>query len=396
MRIMFAAASYWPSQDGVTIVTDYLAQGLAVRGHTVGVITGVRNGGLEELPEEEEHEGVTIARMRIYTRWPLKIKGRDKKSTKKAYRQHIKEFAPDVLVVVCAQTWTLDWAVPFLKELDCVKVFYSHGYSAWKEHYSYREFLKKRNIVGVWQTYQCKRYFDRLYRWLGLFDRVIYLSEENNAALYAKKYGLTNGRILKNAIDDRFFEENMRHDYKEKECVNYLFVANYNRNKNQEMLIRAFSGANIGKSRLVLVGYEENDYLNFLKKLAQEEPALRGNKEVAFYTHVSREQVIDLYRLCDVFVCSSQSETYSIVALEAAATGMPIISKNVGIYGNITGVYLVEDLEQMQKAMEILYYDVGERERRGRASYDWVCGQECRIADKVEWFEQDILALKDS
>ncbi len=391
MRIMFAVPCYWPSQDGVTIITAYLAQGLAAKGHEVSVLTSAGNGGLQELPEKENHEGVDITRMRIYTRWPLVIRGRDAKSSRKEYLRHIKEFAPDALVVVCAQTWTLDWIAPYLKELDCVKVFYSHGYSAWKEHYPYRELLRKRNLVGVWQNYLCKRYFERLHRWVRSFDRAIYLSEDNNAAAYAEKYGLTNGRVLKNAIDDRFFDEDMRHGCEEKECVSYLFVANYNQNKNQEMLIRAFGEAKIGRSRLILVGFEQNAYYDSLQELIREKISERETKEVVFCTHVSRETVIGLYRTCDVFVCSSRSEIYPIVAHEAAATAMPIISTNVGIYAKIGGVYLVEDVGQMREAMETLYYDAQERARRGQAAYEWVCGQGCRIQDKVDWLEKDLL-----
>lgn len=390
MRIMFAVPCYWPSQDGVTIITSYLAQGLAAKGHEVSVVTSAGNGGLQELPEHDFHEGVEINRMRVQTRWPLFLRGRDNKSTKRAYRKQVKDFSPDVLIVVCAQTWTLDWIVPDLKKLDCVKVFYSHGYSAWKEQYSYKEQLRKRNIVGAWSVYKAKRYFDRLHQHIRLFDRVIYLSEDNNAAVYADQHGLHNGKILKNAIDDRFFGDDMRHQYEEKQCLRYLFVANYNRNKNQEMLIRAFSAAKIEKGQLLLVGFEENAYYGHLQEVIREELAGQRQKEVLFYTHVDRETVIELYRTSDVFVCPSLSENYPIVAHEAAATGMPIISTDVGIYNRITGAYIVEDQQGMQKAMEELYYSAEERKRRGRAAYDWVCGQGCRIQDKVDWLEADL------
>lgn len=390
---MFVVPCYWPSQDGVTIITSYLAQGLAAKGHEVFVLTSAGNGGLQELPEQESHEGVEITRMRIDTRWPLVVRGRDKKSTKKVYGSYIREHAPDVLIVVCAQTWTLDWVMPYLRGLDCVKVFYSHGYSAWKEHYSYLEQLKKRNIAGAWIEYKCRRYFERLYRWIGQFDRVIYLSEDSNAAVYADKYGLKNGKILKNAIDDRFFHKDMVHTFEKKECISYLFVANYNQNKNQEMLIRAFGAAKLGKSRLFLVGFEQNAYYDHLQEVIRECLSGQADKEVVFCTHVSREKVIDLYRTSDVFVCSSRSEIYPIVAHEAAATAMPIISTNVGIYGKIKGAYIVEGPEQMREAMELLYHDAGERARRGRAAYDWVCGQGCRIQDKVDWFEKDLLDI---
>lgn len=396
MRIMFAVPCYWPSQDGVTIITSYLAKGLAEKGHDVSVVTSAGNGGLQELPEKETHEGVEITRMRIYTRWPLRIKGRDKKSTRKEYLRYIREYEPDIFVVVCAQTWTLDWILPNIKKLDCVKVFYSHGYSAWKEEYSYKEWIRRRNIVGAWSVYKCKKYYDSLYRYVRLFDRAIYLSEDSNAAVYAEKHGLTNGRVLKNAVDDRFFSDDMKHVYEEKECVSYLFVANYNQNKNQEMLIRAFAAAKIGKSRLILVGFEENTYYDLLQKLIQKEITGQKDKKVLFYTHVSRETVIDLYQTSDVFVCSSKSEIYPIVAHEAAATGMPIISTDVGIYSKITGAYIVDGSAQMREAIEVLYYDAGERERRGRAAYEWVCGQGCRIQDKVDWLEQDMETLLQS
>lgn len=393
MRIMFAVPCYWPSQDGVTIITSYLARGLAAKGHEVSVVTSAGNGGLQELPKEEENEGVEISRMRIYTRWPLVIRGRDEESTKKAYLKHIREYEPDVLVVVCAQTWTLDWLMPYLKELDCVKVFYSHGYSAWNTGSTYREHLRKRNVLGAWIVYKSRRYYSRLHRYIRLFDRAIYLSEDSNAAVYARQYGLTNGKVLKNAIDDRFFAEDMRHSFEQKDCISYLFVANYNQNKNQEMLIRAFAAAKIGKSRLVLVGFEENPYYEHLREVISKELSCQPEKEVVFHTHVSRDQVIDLYRTCDVFTCSSLSEIYPIVAHEAAATGMPIISTDVGIYAKITGAYIVHDVSQMRDAMETLYHDGTERARRGQDAYAWVCGQGCRIQDKVDWLERDMMEL---
>ena len=393
MRIMFAVPCYWPSQDGVTIITSYLAGGLAAKGHDVFVITSAGNGGLQKLPEEECHEGVKISRMRVHTRWPLFIRGRDKRSTRKVYWKAVREYAPEVLVVVCAQTWTLDWIMPYLKQLDCVKIFYSHGYSAWGKDDSYGAYLRKRNLIGAWMVYKCRRYFGKLHRYIRLFNRAIYLSEDNNAVVYADQYGLTNGRVLKNAIDDRFFEDAMRHRFEEKECVTYLFVANYNQNKNQEMLIRALGAAKIGRSRLILVGFEENAYYEYLQEVTREELSGQKDKEVLFYTHVSRDTVIDLYRTSDVFVCSSLSENYPIVAHEAAATGMPIISTNVGIYARIRGAYIVEDLPRMQEAMEKLYHDAGERARRGQAAYEWVCGQGCRIQDKVDWFERDMIEL---
>ena len=44
--------------------------------------------------------------------------------------------------------------------------------------------------------------------------------------------------------------------------------------------------------------------------------------------------------------------------------------------------------------MEELYDSAEERKRRGSAAYDWVCGQGCRIEDKVEWLEEEIRNIR--
>ncbi len=395
MRIMFAVPTYWPSQDGVANITGYLARGLAGRGHELFVLTNSGDSGLLELPERERHENVEIVRMRIETKWPLVLRGRDEKSSPESYLRHIKDCQPDVLVVVCSQIWTLDWLIPYLDEITCVKVFYSHGYSKWQEKYDYAGQLKNRNILGAWILYRCKKYYDNLYKTIRKFDLAIYLSKQSNSVRYAEKYDLQNGEILENAIDDIFFDSGMRHEYprNEKRPLTYLFVANYNGNKNQEMLLRAFADADIGKAKLVLAGYEENEYYHKLEDISRERLMTQADKEVLLLTHLEREEVIDLYRTCDIFVCSSLSETWSIVAHEAAAAAMPIISTDVGVYGDIDGVYLVGGQEEMKRAMEELFYSEAERERRGNDAYEWVIKRNCRISDKVDWLDEKLCEL---
>ncbi len=408
MRIMFAVPSYWPSQDGVANITGYLAEGLAKRGHEIRIVTSAGNGGLQELPKEERHKGVSIERMRIYVQWPARLKGRDTESTQSAYRKRIMDHRPDILIVVCSQTWTLDWLTPYLDEIACPKVFYSHGYSKWMDRYPYGEKLKKRNVLGAWELYLCKRYYDKLYKVIEKFDKAIYLADTNNAFRYAAKHGLKNGMVLENAIDDIFFEEKMQHVYPlaadggglaatdivgASGMVRFLFVANFSENKNHEMLIRAYADAGIGKSQLIFAAFEENDYSDYLKRLAEEVLHYQPDKEVTFHIHLPREEVIDLYRTCDVFVCPSRSETWSIVAHEAAATAMPIISTDVGIYGEITGAFIVDGQQEMQEALENLYHHPEERKRRGEASRAWIAGKHCRIRDKVDRLERELLCL---
>ncbi len=395
MRVMFAVPSYWPSQDGVANITGYLAEGLAELGHEILVYTSSGNGGLQELPEREVHKNVSIERIRVYVRWPLCLRGRDSESTAKKYFKRIRSYSPDVLIVVCSQTWTFDWLRPYLGKIHCPKVFYSHGYSKWLEKYDYKERLLKRNILGMWEQYKCKKYYERFYLYVKKYDLAIYLSAQNNAWQYAALHDLSNGKILENAIDDVFFQPEMRHQYVKAPAasIKFLFVANYSENKNHEMLIRAYKKANIGESQLIFVGFEENAYFDFLKRLTIDLFQEEHKKQVLFHIHLDREKVVKLYQEADVFVCSSKSETWSIVAHEAAATAMPIISTKVGVYEEISGAVLVDDEEDMKNALEMLYNNPEERKIRGEAAYQWLCTKSCRIKDKVIWLEKSLEQL---
>ncbi len=395
MRIMFAVPSYWPSQDGVACITKYLAEGLAGRNHEVLIYTSAGNGGLQVLPEKECHGGVSIERTRVYVRWPLCLKGRDENSTRRRYFERICSYDPDVLIVVCAQTWTLDWILPCLDEIRCVKVFYSHGYSHLARQDQIWEQLRHRNLLGAYENWKIKRYYQKLYRDLEKFDLAIYLSELNNSYLYSREHMLANGKVLENAIEDIFFETKMKHAYKEceKESTDYLFVANYSENKNHKMLIDAFAKAEIGRSNLIFAGFEANRYLDSLRNYSDQLFALSANKKVVYNVHLEREQIIDLYKNADVFVCPSKSETWSIVAHEAAAAAMPIISTDVGIYSEIEGAIIVHSVEEMKEAMETLCHDFGERKSHGEAAYRWLNSKECRIKDKVDWLEKELVNL---
>lgn len=396
MKIMFAVPSYWPSQDGVACITKYLAEGLAKRNHEVLIYTSAGNGGLQILPERECYEGVSIERTRVYVRWPLRLKGRDDKSSGKKYYERVCSFQPDALIVVCAQTWTLDWIIPYLDDIKCVKIFYSHGYSHLSKQNQIWEQLKHRNLLGVYENWKIKKYYQKLHMILRKFDLAVYLSELNNSYLYSEEHKLTNGKILENAVEDIFLSEDIKHSEESflRQDIQFLYVANYNDNKNQDMLLEAFCRAKIKNATLQMVGFEENDYLEMLRRhLAQWMPKDSG-KNVVFNVHLTREQICELYKKSDVFVCTSRSENCPIVHCEAAVTGMAVISTDVGDVSLKDGIILVNDKEQLQQAMERLYHDRQELIERGERLRAYMMGRKCRIEDKVDWLEEELKRLQ--
>ena len=63
MKIIFTVNTYYPYKDGVSVVTQYLAEGLAQKGHEVLVMTSSCDGA----PLDEEYHGVKIYRDDIIT-----------------------------------------------------------------------------------------------------------------------------------------------------------------------------------------------------------------------------------------------------------------------------------------------------------------------------------------
>lgn len=385
MKIMFAVATYWPFQDGVAHVTKYLAEGLAKKGHKILVYTSTGNQNRLDIPLKEEHNGVEIERIRVFIRWPIRLKGLDSESNPAHYFRRIKEFSPDVLIIVCAQTWTLDWIMPYLDQLECKKVFYSHGFSSLKDKYDIKEELVKRNLINAYIEYKKKVYFNNLYKFIEKFDKAIYISDIEKGYQYVLEHGLKNGVILENAIEDIFFADVMQHnnDIIRSRKIQFLCVANYNENKNQEMLIRAYKEAKIGKSKVIFVGSIETPYLSFLRKEAIDLLGSDPEKEIEFKVGVERKEVYDLYRESDIYICTSKHETASVVLYEAAATKMPVVSTKVGLAEKMDGIVLVNQDSDLKNVLEILYKDQKLRKENGEKIKAYVDKTKPRISEKV-------------
>jgi glycosyltransferase involved in cell wall biosynthesis len=83
--------------------------------------------------------------------------------------------------------------------------------------------------------------------------------------------------------------------------------------KGFDLLIRAFRAAGLPDARLVIFG----------EGPLRDELAFQGGSQVLLPGF--RDEIKDLYQAFDLFVCSSHSESYSLVVLEAMDAGAPIL-----------------------------------------------------------------------
>ena len=100
-----------------------------------------------------------------------------------------------------------------------------------------------------------------------------------------------------------------------------LFVGSQFRLKGLEFAIRALKEMK-AEAHLLVVG---NDSPNGFRNLARE-------LGVAGRVHFAgaRKDLPDIYPAADVFVCPSLFETFSLVCLEAMASGLPVVASRVG------------------------------------------------------------------
>jgi D-inositol-3-phosphate glycosyltransferase len=108
-----------------------------------------------------------------------------------------------------------------------------------------------------------------------------------------------------------------------------LFVGRLDKLKGIDRLVDAVSHINVPRCRLIVIGGDEysRPALKRLKRLAGE---LGIADRVEFIGAVPQRELPQYYSAADVVAVPSYSETFGMVALEAVACGMPVVSADVG------------------------------------------------------------------
>jgi glycosyltransferase involved in cell wall biosynthesis len=130
-------------------------------------------------------------------------------------------------------------------------------------------------------------------------------------------------------------------------CYRLLYVSHYNYFRNFETLIRALpiikremKEKAAKEVQLVLTavikrgavsgGYDATLAADLIDRL-------NLRRDIAMLGYVPYDKLHKLYRLCDLFVCPSYSDSFCHPLLEAMASGLPVVTANLDVHREVCG-----------------------------------------------------------
>lgn len=308
MRILHTVEFYSPCLGGAQEVVRQLSRHMARQGHDVTVATSYLSERSKDVIE-----GVKIA--------PFKIKGRSATGMEgeiEKYQTFVRDGSFDVVMSYAAQQWATDALLDVLDTLPCAKVLSPCGFS------------------GLHQP-MFADYFRRMPGWLEGYDRLIFHTKNYRDIDFARKCGYeSKSYIVPNgAGEDEFLEPptDFRKKYQIPEDIPVILtIGSHTGVKGHAEAIRIFSKARIGKAVLLVVGnpipgagcYRQCQVQAMMASLLT-----LGKRKVQLYD-LPRPDVVGAFNAADLFLFTSNIECSPLVLFEAAASGLPFLSADVG------------------------------------------------------------------
>lgn len=371
MKFLFCCEFYYPSVGGVQEVMKQIAERLVTFGHEVTIATTY-------LPNRDFSalNGVQVAQFSVKGNLVRGMHGEIER-----YRQFVRNFECDALLIKAAQQWTFDALWSDLEFIRARKIFIPCGFSGLHEE-KYRAYFKYLPDV------------------LRQFNALIFYADDYRDINFARENNIPNCKILSNGASEVEFQAPVDNKFREKFDIDQnefliLIVGSLTGAKGHLELARAISimPENGKKIALILngndpfprddvensnslsgvinlpalkakltgakaeVGYLAGNFLHPLKvarrikkyffgapeNLVQKnttpyEQVLECVSEInssssnkkAFLVDLSREDLIQAYFAANLFVFPSHIEYSPLVLFEAAASGTPFLTSNAG------------------------------------------------------------------
>ena len=370
MKILIAADLHWPTINGVATFSRNLAHGLAARGHEVLVIApSQRRTGLTE----EEWDDNYLVKRTMSVPFPFYQNFRISVSPRREVKRIIEEFEPDVIHI---------------------QMLLGIGQATMR-------YAKLYNIPVVATNHAIpENLMDNIRLLAPVSGPINRLITEYGARFHAKADHvtmptqaaidlLTSGRenlpdipieAVSNGIDLAWFTPTKptkeifeKFDIPtDRQIVSY--IGRLDSEKHISVLIDAFYQVlQTAKSpiHLLIVGFGTDS-----DRLENQVYQLGIHDSVTFTGRVSDDEIVELHKVGDVFCMPSPAELQCIAALEAMASGKPVVAVDAGAVGELCQTerngFLCDkdDVGQIANALSTLLNDGAMRDRFGKESIE--------------------------
>lgn len=384
-HLLLTTDDYYPRTGGVPAVSRYLCEGLAQKGYKVTVVT-IK---YDSLPAKESFNGVDIVRFEIHTTRLKFISGEITE-----FKNYIQQANVDILINECPEALTSRCLYPILVDLkDVIKILHVHGFGGLFQYPLKINFSGRMLKAFKYRLF----YFVYLRKYLSLYDLCLCLSEVDSSKTTLEKYA-QRVKILRNAVDDIFFETSNRENpllkYAQPTNKRYcLSIANYFPYKNQKGILLEFYKSVNDDISIIFIGKGSSRYFAELIAYNLELEKTYGKKDVFFLSGVAREDIPDILSNATLYLVGSFFEEFSISIIEAMAKGVPFVSTNVGNTRLLPGGVVVESISQMHKSIDLLLNNAELYKKcsyRGRAYAMQNCRTEYAV-DQLEKYIQDLM-----
>lgn len=364
MKILIASDLHYPVINGVATFSRNLALGLAERGHEVVVIAPSQNG-----KKSVEKDGkVTVYRTRS-TIFPFYQNIRISLTPRMEVKKIIQDFQPDVIHIQMLM-WIGQAAMAIGRRYDIPIISTSHAMAD-----NLLDNLKRLSVFSKPIAYMLNDYGRRFH------SRADIITSPTQSALngFGKHIEKVTKpiRIISNGIDLRMYSPGKTPDSiydtygipKNKRIMTYL--GRVDAEKHIWVFVRAVKliTEKMDGVHAIVVGHgvdREN-----LELLAHE---IGVHDHITFTGRVSDEDKVELHRMGEVYCMPSPVELQCIAALEAMASGQPVVAVDAGALGELchdgeNGYrFALDDYEQAAEGMMKILNDKKLRDKFSKES----------------------------
>ena len=339
MRILFLSNFFPPARPGgYTQWCHEVAERLAERGHTIGVLTSCYE--LEKAPVREQNiyrllhlEGDLdyYQPLQFFTKWK-----RQHRENLVFLEHAIKDFVPDLIFVW--GMWSLSKALPAMAEqlLPGRVVYYLSDYwpSAIDMHTTYWQSPAQHRLMQMPKQILSKVAMAMLSK-VGQsdikFEQVICVSARVRDLLVEAGLPIQHARIIHGGTDIERFQGVRKRDYLNGH-LRLLYAGQLVRHKGVhtaiEAMARLVNERKINQITLNLLGSGHPEYEAFLRDLIERE---RLDDFVTFHKPVSKDEIPAILQQFDVLIFPSiYEEPLARITQEAMASGLVVVGTTTG------------------------------------------------------------------